>query len=123
MKICNFCKGEISDSAPQPGYHLCMCVAPRPEGVKYDQEKLDWSLLPIEPIEEVVKVLMFGAKKYAPDNWKKVPDAERRYYNAAMRHLTSWQKGEKLDSETGLSHLAHALCCITFLLGKDYVEK
>jgi len=93
-------------------------------GVKFDQDKLDWSLLPLEPIEEVVKVLMFGSKKYSPNNWKHIEDHERRYYNAAMRHLTAWQKGEKVDYETGLSHLAHALCCLTFLLGRENdVEK
>jgi hypothetical protein len=86
------------------------------QGVKYDSDKLDWSLVPIESMEKVIEVLMFGAKKYAPDNWKKVPNAERRYYNAAMRHLTAHQRGETLDIETGLSHLAHAACCLLFLL-------
>ena len=86
------------------------------QGVKYDDEKLDWSLVPIEAMEDVIRVLMFGAKKYAPDNWKKVPDAQRRYYKAAMRHLTAWQRGETLDSETNESHLAHAACCLLFLL-------
>lgn len=89
------------------------------EGIKFDDGKLDWSLLPIEPIEEVIKVLMFGAKKYAPGNWKKVDDHKRRYYNAAIRHLTAWQKGEKFDSETGANHLAHAICCLIFLLGRE----
>lgn len=88
-------------------------------GLKFDSEKLDWSLLPIEPVEEVIKVLMVGAKKYAPNNWKHVDDFERRYWNAAMRHLTAYQKGEKFDSETGLSHLAHASCCILFLLARQ----
>lgn len=88
-------------------------------GVKYDAGKLDWALLPVEPIEETIKVLMFGAQKYARDNWKKVDNHEVRYYNAAMRHITAWQKGEKVDSETGISHIAHAMCCLTFLLAKE----
>lgn len=96
-----------------------MEVPSNPKGQKFDTDKLDWSLLPIEPTEEVIKVLMFGAKKYAPDNWKHVEDYERRYYSAAQRHLTAWKKGDKVDEETGLSHLAHALCCILFLLGKE----
>ena len=29
------------------------------KGIKYDADKLDWSLLPIEPVEDVIKVLMF----------------------------------------------------------------
>lgn len=90
-----------------------------PTGIKFDSGKLDWSLLPIEPIEDVIKVLMFGAKKYAPNNWKHIDDHERRYYNAAMRHLTLWMKGEKNDSETGISHIAHSICCLVFLLARE----
>ena len=88
-------------------------------GVKHDEDKLDWSLLPIEPIEETIRVLMIGAEKYAPDNWKYVEDSKRRYYNAAMRHLTAYQKGESLDEETGKSHLAHATCCLLFMLHNE----
>lgn len=85
------------------------------EGEKFDQEKPDWSLLPVQPIEDTVKVLTFGAKKYSRDNWKRVPNAGDRYYAAAMRHLIAWRKGEKLDEETGLSHLSHCICCLIFL--------
>lgn len=88
-------------------------------GVKYDSDKLDWSLVPNESIEEVIKVLMFGARKYAPDNWKIVSDYKRRYYNAAQRHITAWKKGELVDSETGITHLAHATCCLLFLISKE----
>lgn len=88
-------------------------------GKKFDSDKLDWSLLPIEAVEPVIQVLMHGAKKYARDNWKHVPDAQRRYYNAAMRHLTAWQKGEPCDSETGITHLAHATCCLMFLIALE----
>ena len=87
-------------------------------GIKYDSDKLDWSLMPIEPLEEVLKVLMFGAKKYKRGNWKLVDDHKRRYYNAAMRHLTALAKGEEVDPETNISHLAHAICCLLFLLDR-----
>ena len=89
------------------------------EGVKYDQDKPDWSLLPLEPIEDVVDVLTFGAKKYSPDNWKKVPDLHNRYFAAAMRHLVAWKNGEILDPESGKPHLAHAQCCLVFLAWFD----
>jgi hypothetical protein len=74
-----------------------------------------WDLLPLEITEETVKVLTFGAKKYSPGGWKTVPDAKDRYFAAALRHLTAYQSGEKTDPESGLSHLAHAACCIMFL--------
>lgn len=89
------------------------------KGVKNDSGKIEWSYLPIEPMNEVLKVLMLGDRKYpSPDgcNWKVVPNARKRYYNAALRHLTSWYNGEKTDQETGYNHLAHAVTNCLFLL-------
>jgi hypothetical protein len=91
-------------------------------GVKYDNDKPQWSLVPFKAMTEVVDVLTYGAKKYAPDNWKKVPDARRRYIDAGFRHFTAYASGEKLDPETGKSHLAHAMCCMLFLLAFDKGE-
>lgn len=85
-------------------------------GVKHDGGKLRWSLLPLQSVNEVLQVLEFGARKYAPDNWQKVPGARERYYDAAMRHTTAWFNGESHDPESGYHHLAHAACCILFLL-------
>lgn len=84
-------------------------------GHKDDQEKNRLDLIEPEFIEGVGKVLTFGADKYEPNNWQKVEDAENRYYAAAMRHLMAWRKGEKTDSESGLSHLYHVACNIMFL--------
>ena len=86
------------------------------EGAKHDGGKPRWSLLPLAAVKEVIGVLEFGAKKYDVDNWQKVPDARTRYYDAAMRHLTAWREGEQNDPESGLHHLAHAGCCVLFLL-------
>lgn len=93
------------------------------KGVKYDSKKLQWSLLPIKPIQEVVRVLMYGAKKYSPDNWKRVENPKERYYNAAMRHLTAWFAGSKVDPQTKKSHLVHAICCLIFLREFERKEK
>lgn len=85
-------------------------------GVKFDAEKPDFTLLPFDALTEVVKVLDFGARKYSRDNWRRVPNAERRYMAAALRHLIAHEQGETNDTESGLSHLAHAACCVLFLL-------
>jgi hypothetical protein len=85
------------------------------EGVKYDADKDPWHLLPTDAIREVVKVLAFGANKYAARNWENGM-AFSRCYSASLRHLTAWWEGEDKDPETGISHLAHAMCCIMFLL-------
>ena len=85
-------------------------------GLKFDQEKLRWDLLPIDCIEDVVKVLTMGAEKYAENNWQEVENAEDRYFAALMRHLSASRQGEMNDSESGLSHLSHVMCNVVFLL-------
>lgn len=96
--------------------------APEPkgtdEGRKDDGGKTPYDLLAPEMLEDVAKVLAFGAGKYAPRNWEKGM-RWGRVFGAAMRHLWAWWRGEKADPETGLSHLAHAACCVMFLLAYE----
>jgi hypothetical protein len=91
-------------------------------GLKYDQDKIRYDLYPLAAYEGCTKVLTFGAKKYAPNGWKSVPDAENRYYAALIRHLNAQKDyldsggvGLALDDESGLPHLDHAQCCLVFL--------
>lgn len=86
------------------------------EFIKADKDKNRLELLPFAALEEVGKVLTFGAKKYKDHNWRRC-DKPSRYVGAALRHLFAWSKGEDNDPETGLSHIAHASCCCLFLLG------
>jgi hypothetical protein len=84
-------------------------------GVKHDQEKPDFSLLSPFALEEVAKVMTYGAKKYSANNWRG-GFKYTRILAAVMRHLNAYQKGELKDPETGLSHLAHASCGLMMLL-------
>ena len=88
----------------------------RGEGFKADSGKPDWTIFPFDGAEPLVRVLEAGARKYARDNWRKVPDAVNRYRAAALRHLAADALGEVNDPETGLPHLAHAGCCLLFVL-------
>jgi hypothetical protein len=85
------------------------------EGVKHDTGKLRFDLLPVDSIREVVWVLMFGSAKYGDRNWE-TGMAYSRLYAAALRHLMAWWEGEERDPESNLPHLAHAICCVLFLL-------
>lgn len=85
------------------------------QGIKHDQEKTRTDLLSSLAIEELAKVLTFGAKKYTAHNWRHGM-AWSRLIGAALRHLFAFMRGEDRDPETGLCHLAHAMCCIMFLL-------
>lgn len=85
-------------------------------GRKDDKGKRRFSLLPAMAVRTVVDVLMFGAAKYGDENWRKVKDPHTRYYDALMRHVDAWRDGETLDTDSGLPHLAHAVCCLLFMI-------
>lgn len=89
------------------------------QGVKYDQDKDRWDLVPWTEFKQVVKVLTHGATKYAPENWQKVENPRNRYFAAAQRHFTAWREGEIIDPDSGLPHLACAICCLLFLMWFD----
>jgi len=89
-------------------------------GIKYDGEKPDYSLVPFKSMDEVVKVLTYGAAKYDRFNWEKVEP--RRYQAAALRHISAYMQGEKIDPESGINHLAHAVCSLLFLTDFDLRE-
>jgi hypothetical protein len=88
-------------------------------GKKYDDGKPRYSLVPPDSMSQFVDVLTFGAKKYGDHNWKKIPDLQDRYYDALQRHVASFRAGDRLDDESGLHHLAHAMCCISFMMQDD----
>lgn len=84
---------------------------PKVEAIKHDSGKPDFSMVSYELMEAVSKVRMFGATKYAKNNWKKGFKVTRSLA-AALRHIFLFLRGETNDSESGLSHLAHAVCCL-----------
>lgn len=88
-------------------------------GMKYDADKPRMDLLVSgcpNALEAIASVLTFGAKKYAAHSWQTVPNGDERYLAAQLRHITAVQKGEQLDPESGLHHLAHAACNALFIL-------
>lgn len=93
--------------------------------VKFDAEKPPIGLIPRSALEAEAMVLAFGAAKYGRDNWRKGMEWQRMI-DAAMRHIVAFADGEDIDPESGFTHLAHAKCCLSFLieyhakqLGKD----
>lgn len=86
----------------------------RGSGARFNSGKAEYHQLPLFALEGVVKVLMYGAKKYAPGNWAK-GQPWTVTFDSLMRHLVKWQRGEELDPESGLPHLDHALCNLIFL--------
>ena len=75
---------------------------------------------PYGAMQKLAEVLTFGAAKYGDDNWQiVVADFPERYVNAYRRHTAAHMSGYLYDDESGLSHLAHAMCCVAFLVWKD----
>jgi len=99
-------------------------ITEKPTGsaLKFDQDKLPLHLLSTEAMNQTAAVLAFGAQKYAEHNWRK-GFVWSRPLSAAMRHITAFNNGEDKDPESGLSHLAHAACCIMFLLEFEKTSK
>jgi len=97
--------------------HELNAITGTPTGtaLKHDQDKLPMHLLSTTALEEIAAVLQFGAKKYESHNWRK-GFVWSRPLSAALRHLLAFNNGEDRDPESNLSHLAHAACCIMFLL-------
>ncbi len=90
--------------------------------IKNDKEKIRLELLSPIALNEIGKVLTFGASKYADNNWRK-GFKWSRLLGAALRHLLAFMGGEDKDPETGLSHLAHLGACVMFLLEHEATHK
>lgn len=73
-----------------------------------------WSLLVMKALEPLVRVMMYGATKYAVHNWKKGGKPQEEYIDCAQRHLSALIDGEKLDPESRQYHAAHVQANMMF---------
>ena len=69
---------------------------------------LDYAINHIEPdslkaVTRIAKVLQYGASRYAPNNWRLIPQEE--HINHALIHIIAHLAGDTQDE-----HLDHALC-------------
>lgn len=84
-------------------------------GTKNDQGKPPIGLIPQDALIAISEVLGFGKEKYSAWNWSK-GFKYSRLIDATYRHLGAWKEGEDRDPESNLSHIAHAACCLMFLI-------
>lgn len=107
---------------PTTGEHVVVNAA---TGGAKGSKPQQMELLPWGALLAISEVYHHGAKKYAPDNWRKGYDWSLSF-GALMRHLALWYEGQDDDPEFGLSHLAHAgfhvLALLTFAAGERYAE-
>lgn len=75
-------------------------------GLRANEGKLPYHLLPDDAIEAVVKVLQKGAEKYAERNWQQGLRWDSQCAASLQRHLSKWKMGEDIDEESGEPHVA-----------------
>lgn len=82
-------------------------VTANSQALKADTGKLQWSLVTrgcAKALLGIVKVMTIAVtpkpegRGYAPDSWKLVPGAEKRYEDALFRHLSAIARGEVWDN-------------------------
>jgi len=88
--------------------------------LKADQGKLRYDLIPVTALEGIAEIFTYGSKKYDEFNWYKSMQP-LRYYAAAMRHIMACQSGQKIDPESGLKHIDHAI--VSLIMYRELVEK
>ncbi len=96
---------------------------------KNDAGKPRFSLMPLDCVEEVLRVLTFGAAEYGAQNWRSDIGTSRhyatrnRFIDAAFRHfcaaapepISDNVQDEGFDKDSGLHHLAHAIVNLMFV--------
>lgn len=90
--------------------------------VKHDEEKTRYGLIPHFAIDDVARVFTYGAVKYGDHNWRGGMKWSRMF-DACLRHVYAFWRGEKLDKESNLPHLAHAIACLLILSEYDMFGK
>ena len=74
---------------------------------KDDAGKTRYDLIPPLALQALAEVYGYGVKKYSARGWEQgIPWT--KWFAALMRHAWDWMRGEDLDPESGLPHMAHA---------------
>ncbi len=84
------------------------------KGLRYNEGKVRYDLIPNFAQEQYAKVLTKGAEKYADRNWE-MGMKWSKVMASLKRHTAAFERGEDYDPETGLLHTAHIMCNAAFL--------
>jgi len=90
-------------------------------GVKADDGKEQWHLMPWDALDYVLAVLQDGANSEpgrAEFGWLHVPEGRKRYLNALQRHSRALFKGHAEDHKSGLPVEAHVAANALILLAR-----
>jgi len=90
-------------------------------GVKYDEGKARYDLIPGDSLHELAKLYTMGAAKYGDRNWEKGMKWGR-IFRAMVGHAWSFWRGERFDPDDGQHHLASVAWCALALMSYDMRE-
>lgn len=83
------------------------------KALRYNTNKPKWSLVHFQSLLPMVRVLEFGATKYAPHNWQKGL-VKSEVLDSLQHHLAALIDGEENDPESKESHMGHIMCNTMF---------
>src|SRR6185295_6841615 len=83
------------------------------KAMRFNKGKPEWSLVDFQAFIPMVRVLEFGAQKYARDNWKNGLDMDQ-ILDSMLRHIFAIIDGQDIDPESGLPHIGHIQCNTMF---------
>ena len=83
------------------------------KSLRYNEGKPQWSLVDFKSLEPLVRVMEYGAQKYARENWKKGLDLNQ-ILESMSRHLFALMSGEIVDPESGCEHIGHIMANAMF---------
>lgn len=86
-------------------------------------KKVPFSTVPAPVMAEIGLAMLEGARKYRRHNYRAIGVRGSVYYDACLRHLTSWWEGESIDPDSGLSHLVKAAACLVVLRDAQILDK
>jgi len=79
-------------------------------------DKLPLHLWPETATIEGCLGMLDGCLKYGRSNYRKTSIRASIYVDACKRHLNAWLEGEESASDSGISHLGHALSCLAIIV-------
>lgn len=79
-----------------------------------------FDLIPPHAVRAIAYIQGKGAEKHGENTWQDVP--MKLHFDACLSHINHWMAGEKIDAETGESHLWNALTRLAFLVEQEHMQ-
>lgn len=94
----------------EPFKHIITVSTGEEKALRFNMDKLRWSLMHYKSMEPMIRALEYGSKKYGDWNWTKGQGLNpKEILECGQRHLAKMMDGERFDPESGVPHIGHYL--------------